>query len=214
MQAATITRTRTITLPWGNGESTARADRGDEARVRHEIQDARSTASDTLSRSEKYRPGWTFDLDPSPSRVVRTSSQYEEQMIAVEADGPDSDSPASFLRVNGDSSSTRATFANGELVTLDGFLKTDEGTEQISIKVNDNGTLTYSVTETAPEGSDFFTEPYQATSVSSGPDDVYDEWDNGRSDTSGPDAIYNEWDNGRGYYFDGPDGRTSYDPYH
>lgn len=210
MQTLNAPRTYTITLPYGSGEPTPREHRGDEARVRAEMRDAQHTAQDTLSRSEKWESGWTFDLDPSPNRVVRTSGEGEDQQIVVaEADG-DMDTPKSLTTANGDRHSMSAQFENGEVVSMTGFLKSDEGgTEEFSIKVNpDNGTLTYTVTETG----DMISEPAAFLS-SSGPDDVYDEWDNSRGG-SGPDHVYDEWDNGRGYYFDGPDGRTSYDPYH
>ncbi len=52
-----------------------------------------------------------------------------------------------------------------------------------------------------------------AVEVLGRPDDVPDEYDNNRDDT-GPDAVYDEYDNGRGDFYDGPDGRYSYDPYH
>lgn len=227
------TRSYSLTLPYLRTAPVEREHRKQSERVHHEIQDAEITARQTLQRAERWDPNWSSDLDPSPKRVFRTSEAHgEKRSIAVETkDGPgDYQRPSKLVEEKeGHHKSTALFNAKGEVTRIDQTLRGhDGGVEEMTIVVNrKNSTITYTIHETgafaleplgypepatrsrAGEGS----MPDSAGGYGHGPDDVYDEFDNSRRG-GGPDHVYDEWDNGRGYYFDGPDGRTSYDPYH
>lgn len=223
------TRSYSITLPQYSLSGVPREYRREQARIRSEISDAEITARTELRSADRYKSDWSSDLDPSPQRVHRTSDSYGEQrMIAVETtDEPGPyQQPSKMVKEKEGRHKTTAFFEDGQVVRLEQVLHGhDGGVENMTIEVNnDTNTVTYTINETgefALSSIDFPVDSSEGGAVSgpeprpsgSGPDDVYDEWDNSRGG-SGPDHIYNEWDNGRGYYFDGPDGRTSYDPYH
>ena len=222
MQATAI-KTQKMTMPWGGGHTYSKEQKEIAQEVRREIQDAYSTARDTLSRSEKWKPGWTFDLDPSPNRVERTSDEYGEHRSVIAAtSNPESQfHPPSYLRTEDNDSSLEAKWDDGKLTFLKSTLDSDIGTAELTIEINpETGTLTYHSTKTgefAKERQQVSGGPGGSGSSESdyghvGPDGVYNEWDNSNRG-GGPDAIYNEWDNGRGSYYDGPDGRYYYDPY-
>lgn len=190
-----------------------------------ELRDADITARQTLRRADRWERDWSEDLDASPQRVHRTSDAYGEQRsVSVETN----DEPGQYARPSKlveekvGKHKTTAYFEGGEVVRLEqklhGF---DGGVEDMTIEVNkEDHTVTYTIHETG----EFALQPlgYQLAGGSSsddsgsipsgGPDGAYDEWDNSNRG-GGPDDVYDEYDNGRGYYFDGPDGRTSYDPY-
>jgi hypothetical protein len=227
-------RSYTLTLPYHSLEAVPREHLREYERVRQELQDVDITARQALERADRWDPNWSDDLDPSPKRVLRTSEAYgEKQSIMVET----KDAPGRYQRPTklvqekvGQHKST-AYFKNGEVTRVEQTLHGhDGGVEEMTIAVNrKTNTVTYTIHETG----EFALEPLGYPSLSSrpdsgesssggsypvggggsGPDDVYDEFDNSRRG-GGPDDVPNEWDNGRGYYFDGPDGRTSYDPYH
>lgn len=225
------TRSYSLKLPYLDMGSLPPQHRREYERVRLELQDADITARQTLERAERWDPQWSSDLDPDPKRVHRTREAYgEKESIAVETH----DAPGKYQRPSklvqekaGRHSSTALFNKKGEVTRIEQTLHGhDGGVEEMTIVVNrKTNTITYTIHETgefaleplgyprsgsASGGSD---EVRSDRPGGSGPDDVYDEWDNSRRD-GGPDAVYDEWDNGRGYYFDGPDGRTSYDPYH
>lgn len=194
-----------------------------------QISDAEITARTELRSADRYKSDWSNDLDPSAQRVHRTSETFGEQRsISVETTdkaGP-YQQPSKMVEEKVGKHKTTAYFENGQVTKLEQVLHGhDGGVENMTIEVNpDTNTVTYTIDESgafALSPIDFPVTSAEGGAVSgpeprpngSGPDGVYDEWDNSRGG-SGPDHVYNEWDNGRGSYFDGPDGRTSYDPYH
>jgi hypothetical protein len=232
------TRSYSLTLPYHSSTGVPRAHQREYERVRNELQDVDITARQALERAERWQPNWSEDLDPSPKRVFRTSEAHgEKQSLAVETQ----DAPGKYQRPSklvqekeGHHKSTALFNNKGEVTRIEQTLRGhDGGVEEMTIVVNrKTNTITYSIHETGQ----FALEPLGYPSASSrsgagsgagecpegardrdrggsGPDDVYDEFDNSRRG-GGPDEVWNEWDNGRGSYFDGPDGRTSYDPYH
>jgi len=211
-------RSFSITMPYHSMKPVPREHRRAYERVRNELQDADTTARRTLQRADRWDRDWTSDLDPSPQRVHRTSEAYgEKRSVEVETfdeAGP-YQRPSKLVEEKVGKHKSTAYFEDGRVVRLEQTLHGHHGgVENMTIQVNPaEHTVTYTIHETGefalqPSGI----EP-RDTPSGSGPDDVYDEWDN--SDRSGgPDEVYDEWDNGRGYYFDGPDGRTQYDPYH
>ena len=223
-------RSYSLTLPYLSLGST-REHRREAERVRMEIQDAGITARQALERADRWDPNWSEDLDPSPKRVLRTSeSSGEERSIMVET----RDKPGKYQRPSklveehvGHHKST-AYFSKGEVTRIEQTLYGhDGGVEQMTIEVNrKQNTVTYTINETGQFALEPLGYPSSSQTASpdgssgevtsrpggSGPDDVYDEWDNSNRG-GGPDDVYDEWDNGRGYYYDGPDGRHSYDPY-
>ena len=224
-------RSYSITMPFRSMTPVAREHRREYERVRMEVQDAEVTARQTLRQGERWERDWTPALDPSPQRVLRNSDAYGEQRsISVEttdAPGPYAQ-PSRMVQEKVGHHKTTAHFEGGQVVRLEQRLHgSDGGVEDMTIEVNrDEHTVTYTIHETG----EFALQPlgYQISGGSasggvgggsssspvdgSGPDGVYDEWDNSNRG-GGPDSVYDEWDNGRGYYYDGPDGRTSYDPY-
>lgn len=225
-------RSYTFTLPYSRTAPVAREQRKQSERVHHEIQDAELSARRALQQAERWDPNWSSDLDPSPQRVYRTSEAHgEKRAISVETkDGPGNyQRPSRFVEEKeGHHKSTALFDAKGQVTRIDQTLRGhDGGVEEMTIVVNrQTNTITYAIHETGAFALEPIGYPEPAsrskagtsssepsTGGGHGPDDVYDEWDNSRRG-DGPDHVYNEWDNGRGSYFDGPDGRTSYDPYH
>lgn len=214
-------RSYSLTMPYHSMTPVAREHRREHERVRMELQDAEITARQTLREADRWDRDWGEDLDPSPQRVYRTNESHgEKRSIEVETNDPAGkyQRPSKMIQEKEGSHKTVAYFEDGEIVRLEQRLHGHHGgVEDMTIEVNrDNHTVTYSIYETG----EFANEPlgFQLHSTpggsGSGPDGSgYDEWDNSNRG-GGPDEVYNEWDNGRGYYFDGPDGRTSYDPYH
>jgi hypothetical protein len=229
------TRSYSLTLPYHYGSKPVPAEhRRQYDRVRSELESASLTARQTLQEADRWDRDWSDDLDPSPKRVFRTSDAHGEQRtVAVET----KDAPGKYQRPSqlveehvGHHKST-VLFDKGEVTRLEQFLiGHDGGTEKMLIEVNRKAnTIAYTIHETGQFALEPLAYPvpsqrssassssesgsYPAGGGGSGPDDVYDEWDNSRRG-GGPDEVYNEWDNGRGSSFDGPDGRSSYDPYH
>lgn len=224
MQTTPI-RTKQVTMPWGGGQTYNQEQQEIAREVREEIQDAYSTARETLARSEKWEPGWTFDQDPSPARVERTSDEYGQRrsVVAESADPTGKSTSPSFLKTESGGSTLEARWSDGQLTSLKSSLESDIGSADLSIEINpETGTLTYSSTKTGEFAvvrektvpTDYGSGGYDRSESGPyvGPDGVYNEWDNSNRG-GGPDSVYNEWDNGRGSYYDGPDGRHSYDPY-
>lgn len=229
------TRSYSLTLPYLGLGSEPPEHRRESERVRLELQDVDITARQSLERAERWDPQWSDDLDPSPRRVYRTKEAYgEKESIAVETKDP----PGKYQRPSklvqekeGHHKSTALFNKQGEVTRIEQTLHGhDGGVEEMTIVVNrKTNTITYSIHETGQfaleplgyprpasansGGSDVPAESGERGRGGCGPDDVHDEWDNSRRN-DGPDAVYDEWDNGRGSSFDGPDGRTSYDPYH
>lgn len=216
-------------MPYRSMKPVPQEHRRQYERVRMEIQDAEITARQTLERGDRWDRDWSDDLDPSPQRVFRTSDSYgEERSISVETKETGTYArPSKMVEEKVGKHKTTAHFEDGQVVRLEqklhGF---DGGVEDMTIEVDrENHTVTYTIHETG----EFALQPlqfqlsgdnssgqggtYPSDGNGAGPDGVYDEWDNSNRG-GGPDSVYNEWDNGRGYYYDGPDGRTSYDPYH
>ena len=210
MQIA-ASRTRTATIPWNTGAEVPAENKADANRIKSELNDARITAQDGIDRAEKWNPGWSFDQDADPSRILRTSSQYSEQSLEVVMNA---EGEPSSLQTRDDEDFVKASFDDrGDVQSLHSYFETDNGSsENLEVQINENGTLTYTITETGEFAEDDTSLNSFPSGGYEGPDGAYDEYDQGRYD-DGPDAIYNEWDNGRGSYFDGPDGRTYYDPY-
>jgi hypothetical protein len=216
-------RSFSINMPYHSMEPVPREHRRAYERVRMELQDASVTARQTLQRADRWDRDWTSDLDPSPQRVHRTSDTYgEHRSIEVETqDDPGQYArPSKMIEEKVGKHKTTAFFENGEVVRLEQKLHGhDGGVEDMVIEVNPDHTVTYTIHETGefalqPMSYELSSGPSGSGSGGgSGPDGVYDEWDNSNRG-GGPDSVYDEYDNGRGYYFDGPDGRTSYDPYH
>ncbi len=224
-----MSRSYSLTLPYNSLTPVPAQHRRQSERIRCELESASLTARRALDEADRWDREWSDDLDPSPKRVFRTSDAYGEQRtLAVET----KDAPGKYQRPSklveekvGHHKST-VLFEKGEVQRLEQLLVgSDGGTEKMLIEVDrKNQTVRYTVHETGG----FALEPlgYPSSSirsrtdslseggpVGSGPDEVYDEFDNSRRG-GGPDDVSNEWDNGRGYYYDGPDGRSSYDPYH
>lgn len=228
------TRSYSLTLPYGNLGAVPRQHMREYERVRNELQDVDITARQALENAERWDRNWSDDQDPSPQRVFRTSEAFgEKESIEVLSNDPAGkyQRPSKLVQEKEGHHKSVALFnKKGEVTRIDQTLQGhDGGVEQMTILVNrKTQTITYSIHETG----EFALEPlgYPKSNPSSGggeaspsggvgegrrgsgPDDVYDEFDNSRRG-GGPDEVYNEWDNGRGSYFDGPDGRTSYDPY-
>lgn len=228
------TRSYSLKLPYLDLSSVPREHRREAERVRLELQDVDITARQALENAERWDPYWSEDLDPKPGRVYRTREAYgEKESIAVETNDPPGkcQRPSKLVQQKeGHHKSTALFNKKGEVTRIEQTLQGHDGVEEMTIVVNrKTNTITYTIHETgefaleplgyprSSSGAGTSQFPSEAESTGSrggcGPDDVYNEWDNSRRG-GGPDEVYNEWDNGRGSYFDGPDGRTSYDPYH
>lgn len=224
-------RSYSITMPYHSMKRLPDEHRKAHNRVRSELDSASITARQALRDAERYDRDWSDDLDPSPKRVHRTSEAYgEERSISVETKDKAGkyQRPSKMVEETVGSHKTTAFFEKGEIVRLEQTLHGhDGGVENMTIQVNKDNTVTYTINETG----DFALEPLgypnqkgnslsgmpssgsgSSSRAGSGPDDVYDEWDNSNRG-GGPDDVYDEYDNGRGYTYSGPDGTFSYDPY-
>ena len=151
--------TNRITIPWGPGARTPAANLADEGKVRALITEVNQTATTYLTARDGHTDsGWSNDLDPSPARALRTYDGGKNLLyVSVETDQPEKrlrkQRPLSLDIQGGDEGlQVSAQWVDGNLVKLDRSAKNKWGeTEQVSIVVNNNGTLTYSETTVEPE---------------------------------------------------------------
>lgn len=227
------TRSYSLTMPYFSSQPIAPELRREHERVRLEVQDAGITARQALERADRWERDWSEDLDPSPKAVYRTSEAYgEKRSLRVETEDTSGkyQRPSKLVEEKEGKHKSTVLFDKGEVTRIEQSLVGHHGgVEQMTIEVNRaTNTIVYSIHETG----EFALEPlgFQSPTLQwsggaagpvdsssgrggFGPDDVFDEFSQGRPD-HGPDAVYSDFDHGRGYTFDGPDGRSSYDPYH
>jgi len=114
------------------------------------MKSAERSANQHIGKQDEYMSGFSNDLDPDPSRVLRTMSEDgNEYVLEVKADGAENPKPTSLnmLSTNDDSYEESASWENGQIVNL----TRKQGGTTTELRVNDNGTLTFTETEPPKE---------------------------------------------------------------
>ena len=135
-----------VTIPWGPGANVAPQELKYEAKARGLMNYAERAANQHIEKQDDYISGFGNDLDPDPSRVLRTKSEDGvNYVLEVKTDGAEAPKPTSLnmLSTSDDSYQETATWENGQIVSL----TRKEGDTTTELRVNDNGTLTYTETE-------------------------------------------------------------------
>ena len=128
------------TIPWRRGQSFPAELLEVEVRSR----ECRQVAKDFLRLSQLTQkmavPRVLGDLDPRPDRILlRKNVDSKEYITEIKTDGVSSE-PISYLQqCTTDRTSTSATWSGTNLVS---FSLTDKD-RSVTVRVNDNGTLTY-----------------------------------------------------------------------
>ena len=139
-----------VIIPWGPGADVAPQDLKFEAKARVLMKNTDRVANHHIENPDGYRSDFSGDLDPDPSRILRTSTRNGVQyVLEVKTDGADTPKPTSLnlLSTSDDSYQESATWKNGQIVSL----TYKEGGATTELRVNDNGTLTFTETEPPKE---------------------------------------------------------------
>ena len=136
-----------VTIPWGPGANVAPQELKYEAKAREIMNYTDRAANQHIEKQDDYVNGFGGDLDPDPTRILRTRAQDGvKYVLEVKTDGAEAPKPTNLnmISTSDDSYQESATWENGQIVSL----KRRDGGTTIELRVNDNGTLTF--TETKP----------------------------------------------------------------
>ena len=143
--------TKTVTLPWGKDKTMPRENLIDETEVRASIDKVERLAMDHVGTRHSEMGGWSQDLDPDLTRVLRRKeSDGVTHVTAVKTQEPQTENYAKGALVSYDfqssngSDSVSAEWRDGAIYRLEDTRRDESGgISYTSLQVNENGTLTY-----------------------------------------------------------------------
>ena len=144
---------RTVTIPWGPGTRVPPANLFEEAEIRERIDRLDESVRHHVEASPKGSgtgssgSGSTKDLDPSPDRILRKQRVGGKSYVfSLETSGQGVDlKPVDLIDKGvGNRWERLAHWENGQLVSFSQINESESGCiSSFSMKVNDNGTMTY-----------------------------------------------------------------------
>lgn len=151
------TNTYQVTIPWGPGSKVPPENLVDEVKVRGLFKEYNEATQSHIKMQDTTAigNGFSSDLDPDPTRILRTRKAGGEEFILevtttpVDDKGQQAPKSMVYRAVDKPQLEQLAEWKDGEVVYLYESRHSERGETQTTITVNENGTLTY--TRTTPE---------------------------------------------------------------